>query len=382
MSTSPSSLKSTARGFELLLMPYNVMKKMTSVQTLALGDISTDYGDGSIFVTIEISEPEEVAQGKEVSSLCITFPSGKFCVGRLKYTELHKCVIYYRRGDGEENASIWLLSVSLPQLEPKTKAPNSPWKLMQAYPGADTPERRDALYMRCPAGRQITAEFFRSCELGNLRCGNLDVQICDTFDPEGHLRRGVLANDFLIRIDSETLLKILRDPNSKSKKRDDSPPPELMAHIDDTPEQSGTPSLSVSPESHGGKEFASALSTREDASGRKISAPSIVMSEIEPNSGMPIPEVHILDDPCPSSASCLFLVSLQTASIPEPKPAGSQSLLNLEDDFVGLGNFEQKSWVDILSEELYLGEVAEAKSVAKSSCWLDLLKEEFHGVYD
>ncbi|EGX45403.1 hypothetical protein AOL_s00170g110 [Orbilia oligospora ATCC 24927] len=381
MPTSPSSLKSTARGFEILLMPYDVMKYMASVQTLALGDISTDYGDGSIFLTIEIAEAEAVAQGKEMSSLCITFPSGNFCIGRLKYTEFHKCVVYYRRGDGEENASVWLLSASLPQLELKSKAPNSSWKIIQAYPGADTPERRDALYMRCPKGRQISAEFFNYCELGNLQCGNLDIQICDTFDPQGHLRRGVLANDFLIRIDSETLLKILRDPKSKlKKKRNDSPPPELMAYIN-SPEQSGIPDQSVPPDSHEGK-LTTATSPQDKSPDAKLLIPAIVVSEAESGPKATASEGHILDDPCPGPAGCQILVSLSTSSASKFKTTGSQNLIDFGDDFVGLGNFEQKSWVEILAEELRLDDVTETNPTVKSNCWLDLLKEEFHEVYN
>ncbi|RVD80197.1 uncharacterized protein DFL_008102 [Arthrobotrys flagrans] len=372
MPTPLTSIKATARGFEILLMPYDVMKHMATHQKLAQGDTSTDYGNDSIFLTIEIAGQEEVEQGKERSSFCITFPANKSSVGRLKYTELHKSVVYYRCGDGEENASVWLLSTSLPKFELKSKAANSPWRVIKPRAGADTPERRDALYMRCPKGRQINADFFAKCELGNLRCGNLapGLQFRDSFDPVGKLRRGVVANDFLIRIDSETLLKILRDPNRKPKQDDKTPPPE--PNPDNVPEQSGVPDPPVRPESHG-EEVPTAVNFLIASPDSKISVPAAPMSETGPRPGTPASEFHILDDPCPGQ-----LILLSASSIVEPNITSYESLIDVGVDFVDSGQFERKSWVDILFNEMLSEKVVEKKLVSRSSYWLDILKEEFH----
>ncbi|KAK6508884.1 hypothetical protein TWF481_003651 [Arthrobotrys musiformis] len=374
-----NTIKATARGFEVLLMPYDALRYMANVQTPALGDPKSDYGAEAIFLTLEVANAEEIAQGKEKSSLSITYPASKASVGRLKYTELQKCVVYYRCGEGEEDASVWLLTSSLPQFELKSKIANSPWRLVKMNEQAENGERRDALYMRCAKGRQINPDFFTKCALGNLLCGDLGVQTPDSFDPDGKLRRGVIANDFLIRVDSETLVKYLKDPNRKRKKRMEyeQPSAEAVLGIGNLPEESKPPDLlGPGPELDERKPPVVTVDPPVPSPGNEVLLSIAPQSEPGPNLGIPAANFHLLDDPRTGLPSCPVMSPLSGPVIPGWPISNSEILISLDEDLIGFEEPEKDFWISILFDELGPGRTKK-ENPAPPSCWLDILRAEF-----
>ncbi|KAK6357677.1 hypothetical protein TWF718_001985 [Orbilia javanica] len=367
MALPPSTVQGVALGFEILMMPYDPMKSLASIQSAVAGDNTTGVIDDTIFLEIEVPGQDETRRGKERPSLSITFPANDVFVGCLKYTELKKCIAYYRLGDGEECASVWLLSTELPQLSVKVRNGGSLWSGVRPCPEANAPGRRDCLYMRCSQGIRIDPNFFAKCQMGYLICSDLapGMQVRDSFDPTGALREGIIANDFLARFDSEVLVTMLRDPNRKRKKNATHPPALAPESVPEQPVQREPPG--------GGVE--TSLTENSNPKGQGM----------EPCSKTPAPGLHILDDVHTMPLGCPALAPLSTTSISEAKASTSGRLIDFEDEFIGAQKFDRTSWVNILAEQMLPLNVEDGKKKPASgpACWLDILKEEFkEGSYE
>ncbi|KAK6362672.1 hypothetical protein TWF730_000127 [Orbilia blumenaviensis] len=359
---SPTSIKATSRGFEVILMPFDASKSFVDKQILALGDVNSDYGPEAIFLTFEITGEE----GKRTSSLYITYPVNDSTIGRLRYTSPHETLAYYRTGEVEDEvASVWILTTSIPTFETKSKTPNSPWK--NATPKSEG-KKCGAFYMKCPKGRTLSIDFFAKCCLGGVFCGDLDKNIRDFWDPTGFLRRGIIANDFLIKNDINTLLKSFQNPNNKPRYLYGDPSSKEM------PKNFLAPSSSADSQRPFFARVSSPTETNSQIIGSK--APSLTGS----NAPVKVPKMELDffdDDPWAGPATC----SWSPSGPPPLTSPGQDPLICFDDEFPGLGKLEERSWVGILQDELLSsgksGETSATKS--KPNYWLDILKQEFGG---
>ncbi|KAK6535881.1 hypothetical protein TWF281_000131 [Arthrobotrys megalospora] len=400
MSTMPpasgSTVKSTARGFEVLLMPFDASKYMAATKTYVLGDTSADYGHKSVFLTLEIAPGE----GNDSSSLWVTFPLNKSAVGRLKFTPLDGSLIYYKLGVGDKEPDLlWFLAASLPKLEQKSKARNASWRSVNIKVDADNEQKCNAFYLRTAIGRRINPDFFTKCQLGNLKCSDLgdDGESGRAFDHKGNLKSVLLANQLLMGADTDALLEALKNSPPQELEDNHSPAQPLQENIR---EQSPAPH----PESHGG-EIPTATPPIHTRTASPMSEASVPVTltlgpklEPEPEPGPKAPaarSVSLDDDPGCTNWPLLhpppglfktpgyrivdyeeeIIGSIRMSFYLEEPDVPSGNLIDFE-GFGGLGNFEKRSWVGILHEELLPKDQEKRGSNSKSD-WLEILKQEF-----
>ncbi|EPS36447.1 hypothetical protein H072_10031 [Dactylellina haptotyla CBS 200.50] len=160
--------RSTARGFQILVLPSKGPLSSASGQQFIQGDTSSDYGPRCIFLTLELSHKQDQPA---LCSLSITYPIANSRINRLKYDDPENVKIFYKIGINAHDADmLWIISRCLPKVDHRSSTKNTPWKNIQLeVENSVNLDTRHAFYLRTIQGRKISAEFLANCTLGRIK---------------------------------------------------------------------------------------------------------------------------------------------------------------------------------------------------------------------